>query len=81
MLAQLKELQSRSEDNRSECARLEAQLMESERRREELRSKAQVAVRQWKTKCKRLERELQELKEECRNNTDKRVRLPNSWAE
>ncbi|XP_048064037.1 centrosomal protein of 128 kDa-like [Megalobrama amblycephala] len=71
MLAQLKEIQSRSEDNGSECARLEAQLMESERRREELHSKAQVAVRQWKTKCKRLERELQELKEECRNNTDK----------
>ncbi|XP_067240753.1 centrosomal protein of 128 kDa-like isoform X2 [Chanodichthys erythropterus] len=72
MLAQLKEIQSRSEDNGSECARLEAQLMESERRREELHSKAQVAVRQWKTKCKRLERELQELKEECRNNTEKR---------
>ncbi|XP_051731947.1 centrosomal protein of 128 kDa isoform X4 [Ctenopharyngodon idella] len=72
MLTQLKEIQSRSEDNGSECARLEAQLMESERRREELCSKVQVAVRQWKTKCKRLERELQELKEECRNNTDKR---------
>ncbi|CAM4690341.1 unnamed protein product [Leuciscus chuanchicus] len=70
MLAQLKEIQSRSEDNGSDCARLEAQLMESERRREELRSKAQEAVRQWKNKCKRRERELQELKEESRNNTD-----------
>lgn len=71
MLAQLKEIQSRSENNGSDCARLEAQLMESERRREELRSKAQEAVRQWKNKCKRRERELQELKEESRNNTDK----------
>ncbi|KAK7133490.1 hypothetical protein R3I94_015392 [Phoxinus phoxinus] len=70
MLAQLKEIQSRSEDNGSDCARLEAQLMESERRREELRSKAQEAVRQWKNKCKKRERELQELKEESRNNTD-----------
>lgn len=53
--------------------------MESERRREELRSKAQEAVRQWKNKCKRRERELQELKEESRNNTDKekQVRLHN----
>lgn len=78
MLAQIKEIQSRSEDNGSECARLEDQLMESERRREELHSKAQEAVRQWKIKFKRVERELQELKEESRNNTDKRVRFHNS---
>ncbi|XP_026147332.1 centrosomal protein of 128 kDa isoform X3 [Carassius auratus] len=71
MLAQLKEIQSRSEENVSECGRLEAQLIESERRREELRSKAQEAVRQWKTKCKKLEREFQELKDNSRNNTDK----------
>ncbi|XP_052441821.1 centrosomal protein of 128 kDa isoform X3 [Carassius gibelio] len=71
MLAQLKEIQSRSEENVSECGRLEAQLIESERRREELRSKAHEAVRQWKTKCKKLEREFQELKDNSRNNTDK----------
>ncbi|XP_059369255.1 centrosomal protein of 128 kDa-like isoform X2 [Carassius carassius] len=71
MLAQLKEIQSRSEENVSECGRLEAQLIESERRREELRSKAQEALRQWKTKCKKLEREFQELKDNSRNNTDK----------
>lgn len=74
MLAQLKEIQSRSEENVSECGRLEAQLIESERRREELRSKAQEAVRQWKTKCKKLEREFQELKDNSRNNTDKDIR-------
>uniref|UniRef100_A0A673GRB4 Centrosomal protein of 128 kDa-like n=1 Tax=Sinocyclocheilus rhinocerous TaxID=307959 RepID=A0A673GRB4_9TELE len=71
MLAQLKEIQSRSEENVSECGRLEAQLIESKRRREEQRSKAQEAVRQWKTKCKNLERELQELKDKSRNDTDK----------
>uniref|UniRef100_A0A8C1V3R1 Centrosomal protein of 128 kDa n=1 Tax=Cyprinus carpio TaxID=7962 RepID=A0A8C1V3R1_CYPCA len=74
MLAQLKEIQSRSEENVSECGRLDAQLIESERRREELRSKAQEAVRQWKTKCKKLEREFQELKDNSRNNTDKDIR-------
>ncbi|XP_067273480.1 centrosomal protein of 128 kDa-like isoform X2 [Pseudorasbora parva] len=74
MLAQLKEIQSHSEDNGSECARLEAQLSESERSREELHSKAQKAVRQWKTKCKRLEQELQELKEQSRNNTGSKER-------
>ncbi|XP_051510662.1 centrosomal protein of 128 kDa-like isoform X6 [Myxocyprinus asiaticus] len=74
MLAQLKEIQSRSEDSGSECARLEAQLTESERKREELRSKAQEAIRQWKAKCRRLERELQEIKDESRNDTDKAKR-------
>ncbi|RXN31187.1 centrosomal protein of 128 kDa [Labeo rohita] len=71
MLAQLKEIQSRSEENVSECGRLEAQLIEGKRRREELRSKAQEAVRQWKTKCKKLERELHELKDKSRKDTDK----------
>ncbi|XP_065124930.1 centrosomal protein of 128 kDa-like isoform X3 [Paramisgurnus dabryanus] len=75
MLTQLKEIQSRSEDNGAECARLEAQLTESERRREELRSKAQEAIRQWKAKCKKQERELQELKDESRNDTDKAKRV------
>ncbi|XP_051954772.1 centrosomal protein of 128 kDa-like [Xyrauchen texanus] len=74
MLAQLKEIQSRSEDSGSECARLDAQLTESERKREELRSKAQEAIRQWKAKCRRLERELQEVKDESRNDTDKAKR-------
>ncbi len=82
MLAQLKEIQSHSEKNVSQSGRLEAQLIESERRREELRSKAQEAVRQWKTKCKKLEREFQELKDKSRNDTDKDtwVRLNNMWV-
>ncbi|XP_043075419.1 centrosomal protein of 128 kDa-like [Puntigrus tetrazona] len=71
MLAQLKEIQSRSEENVLECGRLEAQLIESEKRREELSSKAQEAVRQWKTKCKKLEQSFKELKDNSRNNTDK----------
>lgn len=82
MLAQLKEIQSHSEENVSECGHLEAQLIDSKRRKEELLSKAQEAVRQWKTKCKKLEREFQELKDNSRNNTDKdiRVRLNNMWV-
>ncbi|KAI2651706.1 Centrosomal protein of 128 kDa [Labeo rohita] len=78
MLAQLKEIQSRSEENVSECGRLEAQLIEGKRRREELRSKAQEAVRQWKTKCKKLERELHELKDKSRKDTDKDKWLANA---
>ncbi|TRY86609.1 hypothetical protein DNTS_018587 [Danionella cerebrum] len=71
MLSQLKELQSRSEDSGVECARLKAQLTESETRREEVRSKAQEAIRQWKTKCKKLERQLQLLKEDSRHEVEK----------
>ncbi|XP_073708838.1 centrosomal protein of 128 kDa-like [Garra rufa] len=71
MLAQLKQIQSRSEENVSECGRLEAQLIKSKKRREDLRSKAQEAVRQWKTKCMKLERELQEIKDKSRKDTNK----------
>ncbi|XP_073788149.1 centrosomal protein of 128 kDa isoform X3 [Danio rerio] len=73
-LSQLKEVQSLVKNNSLECSHLKAQLIESETRREELRSKAQEAIRQWKTKCKKLGREVQELKNESRNGTDK-----NKW--
>lgn len=81
MLAQLKEIQSRSEENGADRARLDAQLTESEKRREELRSKAQEAIRQWKAKCRKQERELQELKDESRCDSDKakRVRCHNLY--
>lgn len=75
MLAQLKEIQSRSEESGAERAHLEAQLTESERRREELRSKAQEAIRQWRAKCRRQERELQEFKDESRCDSDKAKRV------
>lgn len=82
-LGQLKEVQSLLKNNSLECAHLKAQLNESETRREELRSKAQEAIRQWKSKCKKLGREVQELKSESRNDTDKNkwVRLHNlPWS-
>ena len=55
MLGQLRQIQSRSEEGASERERAQAQLAESERRREELRARAQEAVRQWKSRCRRLE--------------------------
>ncbi|XP_030626766.1 centrosomal protein of 128 kDa [Chanos chanos] len=71
MLEQLKEIQALSEDGAAERARAEAQLADSDKKREELRARAQEAVRQWKAKCKRLERELQELRDESRLGSDK----------
>ncbi|KAI4893414.1 hypothetical protein NFI96_033638 [Prochilodus magdalenae] len=59
----LKEVQTLSEDRGVELAKVEAKLAENEKKREELRTKAQEAIRQWKAKCRKLEGQLQELKE------------------
>ena len=40
----------------------QALLQESNRSREELKERAQDAVRQWRAKCRRLQRELEETK-------------------
>ncbi|XP_031437595.1 centrosomal protein of 128 kDa isoform X1 [Clupea harengus] len=71
MLGQLRQIQSRSEEGASERERAQAQLAESERRREELRARAQEAVRQWKSRCRRLEGELQELRGQAKQDPDK----------
>ncbi|XP_036438327.1 centrosomal protein of 128 kDa isoform X2 [Colossoma macropomum] len=59
----LKEVQALSEDRGAELAQVEAQLAENEKKKEELRTKAKEAIRQWKAKCRKLECQLQELKE------------------
>uniref|UniRef100_A0A8C6U802 Centrosomal protein 128 n=1 Tax=Neogobius melanostomus TaxID=47308 RepID=A0A8C6U802_9GOBI len=46
---------------RSEKRQLEVMLEESRRSREELKTRAQEAIRQWRAKCRRLQKELEEV--------------------
>ncbi|KAK0132895.1 Centrosomal protein [Merluccius polli] len=59
MLDQLRDIQSRSKVEQREAQTL---LQESTRSREELKDRAQEAVRLWRAKCRRLQRELEEIK-------------------
>ncbi|XP_042359946.1 centrosomal protein of 128 kDa-like isoform X2 [Plectropomus leopardus] len=68
MLEQLKEMQSRGQAERRET---EALLQESTRSRDELKARAQEAVRQWRAKCRRLQKELEESRAEAHFHTDK----------
>ncbi|XP_068432582.1 centrosomal protein of 128 kDa isoform X2 [Clinocottus analis] len=61
MLEQLREMQSRGQAERRET---EALLQESTRSRDELKTRAQEAVRQWRAKCRRLQKELEEAARE-----------------
>ncbi|XP_062293569.1 centrosomal protein of 128 kDa-like isoform X2 [Scomber scombrus] len=68
MLEQLREIQSRGQAERRET---EALLQESKRSRDELKTRAQEAVRQWRAKCKRLQKELEEERAQAHFHTDK----------
>ncbi|XP_023285893.1 centrosomal protein of 128 kDa [Seriola lalandi dorsalis] len=68
MLEQLREIQSRGQAERRET---EALLQESTRNRDELKNRAQEAVRQWRAKCKRLQKELEETRAQTQFHTDK----------
>ncbi|XP_049913692.1 centrosomal protein of 128 kDa isoform X2 [Epinephelus moara] len=68
MLEQLKEMQSRGQAERRET---EALLQESTRSRDELKTRAQEAVRQWRAKCRRLQKELEEERAQAQFHTDK----------
>ncbi|CAB1447574.1 unnamed protein product [Pleuronectes platessa] len=68
ILEQLKQLQSREQAERRE---MEALLQESTRSRDELKTRAQEAVRQWRAKCKRLQKEQEEAKAQAQFHTDK----------
>ncbi|KAK7907102.1 hypothetical protein WMY93_015714 [Mugilogobius chulae] len=57
MLEQLKELQG---CEKAEKRQLEEMLEESKRSRDELKTRAQEAIRQWRAKCKRLQKEMEE---------------------
>lgn len=61
-------LQSRGQTQKSEA---EALLQESVRTRDELKSRAQEAVRQWRAKCRRLQKELEEARADAQFHTDK----------
>uniref|UniRef100_A0A8C7FBH6 Centrosomal protein 128 n=1 Tax=Oncorhynchus kisutch TaxID=8019 RepID=A0A8C7FBH6_ONCKI len=78
MLEQLKEIQGRSEACATERARAllraeeaEARLQDSSTRREELKTRAQEAVRQWRAKCKRMERDMEEMRGQAQLDTEK----------
>nr|XP_024661001.1 centrosomal protein of 128 kDa-like [Maylandia zebra] len=68
MLEQLRDIQSRGQAERRET---EALLLESTRSRDELKTRAQEAVRQWRAKCRRLQKELEEARARAQLHTDK----------
>uniref|UniRef100_A0A3Q3EJA2 Centrosomal protein 128 n=1 Tax=Labrus bergylta TaxID=56723 RepID=A0A3Q3EJA2_9LABR len=68
MLEQLRDIQSRGQAERRET---EALLQESTRSRDELKTRAQEAVRQWRAKCRRLQKELEEERAQAQFHTDK----------
>uniref|UniRef100_A0A3Q4HQD9 Centrosomal protein 128 n=1 Tax=Neolamprologus brichardi TaxID=32507 RepID=A0A3Q4HQD9_NEOBR len=53
----------------------EALLLESTRSRDELKTRAQEAVRQWRAKCRRLQKELEEARARAQFHTDKASQL------
>ncbi|CAL8314041.1 unnamed protein product [Lota lota] len=66
MLDQLRDIQSRGKAEQRDA---QALLQESTRSREELKERAQEAVRQWRAKCRRLQRELEETKTSAQLHT------------
>lgn len=61
-------LQSRGQTEKREA---EALLQESVRTRDELKTRAQEAVRQWRAKCRRLQKELEDARADAGFHTDK----------
>ncbi|XP_017264696.1 centrosomal protein of 128 kDa isoform X1 [Kryptolebias marmoratus] len=72
MLDQLRDLQNRGQDDRRE---MEALLQESTRSKKELKSRAQEAVNQWRAKCRRLQKELEEAREQAELHDDKALQV------
>uniref|UniRef100_W5MR26 Centrosomal protein 128 n=1 Tax=Lepisosteus oculatus TaxID=7918 RepID=W5MR26_LEPOC len=56
MLEQLKEIQNRYEEQAKQVEMLKDEM---ERKKEDLKARAQVSIRQWKLKCKKLEQHLE----------------------
>ncbi|KAF7667018.1 hypothetical protein LDENG_00081530 [Lucifuga dentata] len=67
MLEQLKELQGRGETQRRE---MEVLLQESMKSRDELKTRAQEAVRQWRAKCRRMQKQLEETRAQADKVTE-----------
>ncbi|PWA27896.1 hypothetical protein CCH79_00000216 [Gambusia affinis] len=68
ILDQLKSMQSRGQRERRE---MEALVLESTRSKNELKTRAQEAVRQWRAKCRRLQKELEDVEVQGRLHEEK----------
>ncbi|KAM4528864.1 centrosomal protein of 128 kDa [Fundulus diaphanus] len=68
ILDQLRDIQSRGQAERKE---MEALLLESTRSRNELKTRAQEAVRQWRAKCRRLQKELEDAQAQAGLHEDR----------
>ncbi|XP_072424221.1 centrosomal protein of 128 kDa-like isoform X6 [Chiloscyllium punctatum] len=60
---QLKESRMEADRCRAQLKEVEHLRLESEKKKDELKIKAQESIRQWKIKCKKLERDLEKQKE------------------
>lgn len=56
----------------------EALLQESQKTRDELKTRAQEALRQWRAKCRRLQKELEEERAQTQFQMDKAAQV--SWT-
>ncbi|XP_061890372.1 centrosomal protein of 128 kDa-like isoform X2 [Entelurus aequoreus] len=72
MLEQLRDMQSRGQAEKTET---EALLQESTRSRDELKTRAQKAVRQWRAKCTRQQKELEEARVHVQLHSDKAAQV------
>ncbi|XP_057679141.1 centrosomal protein of 128 kDa-like isoform X3 [Corythoichthys intestinalis] len=72
MREKLCEIQSRGQTEKTET---EVLLQESTRSREELRAKAQKAVRQWRAKCSRLQKELEDARSYVQLQTERAAQV------
>ncbi|XP_041661981.1 centrosomal protein of 128 kDa isoform X1 [Cheilinus undulatus] len=68
MLEQLRDIQNQRQAERRET---EALLQETTRSRDELKTRAKEAVQQWRAKCRRLQKELEDERAQAVFNTDK----------
>ncbi|XP_030071242.1 centrosomal protein of 128 kDa [Microcaecilia unicolor] len=79
---QITELTQQAEDSAreaegylSELRQAEALRLESEKKREDLKTKAQESVRQWKLKCKKAERDLEDQNQSSSHLMDKNSQM------
>ncbi|KAM5128949.1 centrosomal protein of 128 kDa isoform 2-T3 [Mantella aurantiaca] len=68
---QLEEVTQEAERCLSELRQVDAQRLEAEKKKEDLKCKAQESLRHWKLKCKKLERELEKKDEAARETSER----------
>ncbi|XP_008396450.1 centrosomal protein of 128 kDa isoform X3 [Poecilia reticulata] len=72
ILDQLKSMQSRGQTEKKE---MEALVLESAKSKNELKTRAQEAVRQWRAKCRRLQKELEDAEVQGRLHEEKALQV------